>query len=363
MHVFGAGQGESIVLRLPTGGWGVVDCYASSLASPAENPTCRFLTDQHVDRLEFVCLTHPHDDHFRGMSHLLEKFQVRLFWRPSAMLGQKLRWLLKLAHMEAKTSGDQTAADNASELERIFTLVRERRKQRKEPLLPRNATIATQLYPVPLDPNGEFQIWAVAPSGRQCEGYEESLHKCFDANGRLKDSLPYSRHNEISLALLVLFGTTRLILGGDVENAGWTDGMNEFGIQHLSAAAVKVSHHGSTNGYCDGLWKGFAANGKPVAVVTPYRRHRLPRRPGLQHIAESVERIVTPCLAAIPPEEFPIPLSSKAPPKSRKALHDKLKAAADTSFPTGKCSFVFDNMGNCVDEKLETPAGIIARGS
>ena len=62
---------------------------------------------------------------------------------------------------------------------------------------------------------------------------------------------------------------------------------------------------------------------------------------------------------AIPPEEFPIPLSTKVPPKSRKALHEKLKATADRSFPSGKCSFVFDDAGNCVAETIEPPAGIV----
>ena len=51
LHVIGASQGESIVLKLPSGGWGVVDCYASSAADPSKNPTYQFLVDQDAERL------------------------------------------------------------------------------------------------------------------------------------------------------------------------------------------------------------------------------------------------------------------------------------------------------------------------
>ncbi len=75
VHVLGAAKGESIVLQLPNGRWGVVDCYARSL-----NPTLMFLRESGVEKLEFLCLTHPHDDHYRGMSQILEEFPVAYFW-------------------------------------------------------------------------------------------------------------------------------------------------------------------------------------------------------------------------------------------------------------------------------------------
>ena len=76
IHVFGAAKGESIVLRLPSGQWGVVDCYSGSLKDSSKNPVLKFLTDRGVDHLAFLCMTHPHDDHYRGMSHLLERWII-----------------------------------------------------------------------------------------------------------------------------------------------------------------------------------------------------------------------------------------------------------------------------------------------
>lgn len=358
MHVFGATQGESTILRLPGGGWGVVDCYASTLNDPVDNAALHFLSERSVSELEFLCLTHPHDDHFRGMSQLLERFRVRCFWRPSAMSGQRLKWILKLALVGAQRSGHARVIEDAGELERIFAIVKRRREQSHEPLIPKSAAVGTQLYPVPVDPRARFQIWAIAPSGSQTDRYEESLRMCFDDDGRVKDRLPYARHNDISLALLIVFGKTRVILGGDVEESNWRDTTIEFGKAGLSCAGVKVSHHGSTNGYCDGLWKAFAADRKPVTVVTPFLRQKLPRREAIEHIETFSARIVTPYLSAVCPKEPPIPLSPKAPVKSRLALHDTLKTRPAVRSPGGgRCSFTFDDAGACIVSTLQPPAG------
>ncbi|MEK6236389.1 MAG: hypothetical protein N2C14_16910 [Planctomycetales bacterium] len=291
------------------------------------------------------------------MSHLLTSLRVRHFWRPPVMSGAQLKWIVKLSHFGATKSGYAELLENANELERIFTLVSQQRKQRNTPLIPKGATIGTQLHPVPVDPDAEFSIWAIAPSGSRCAHYEESLAKCFDADGRLTEKLPCSLHNHISMALLVKHGKTNLILGGDVEEHGWQESLNEFGP--VSAHAVKVSHHGSKTGYCDGLWQGHASDGKPIGVVTPYRRHHLPRREGLQHISPHVERIAVPCAAAVFSDALPVPLSPHAPVKSRIALQKELNATADAVFEVGRCSFIFDNQGNCVEEHLEGPAGFL----
>jgi hypothetical protein len=357
VHVFGASQGESLILELPDAKWGVIDCFASALSDPAANPTYKFLESRKVKELEFLCLTHPHDDHFRGMSQLLESFSVRYFWRPSAMSGERLKWLLQLSWRDALRSGDSTATDDATELERIFTLVKESRRERKAPLIPKNATVGTQLYPVPVDTSAALQIWCIAPSGTQTDNYEDDLKKCFDTSGHLIASLPHARHNEISLALLVIYGKTRIILGGDVEKNGWISSRGEFGEERLAADFVKISHHGSTTGYCDGLWEIFSKSGKPIAALTPFQRHRLPRKEALTHIRDYVQCVLTPCLFAISTTELPIPLSSKAPAGSRQALARTFNARSSVSVTPGRCSFTFDNLGNCVRQHVDASAG------
>lgn len=359
IHIFGAAKGESIVLRLPSGEWGVVDCYAPSVKDDSTNPTLQFLLDRNVERLAFVCLTHPHDDHYRGMTHLLNRFDVRCFWRPAAMSGQRLKWILKSAKFDAKKSGVETFEEDADELREIFRLVKQRKQASGKPAIPQASTTRTQLFPVPLNPTADLQIWALAPSTRQVERYENALGKCFDSNDRLVAPVAQSCHNVVSMALLVIYGTTRIILGGDVESAGWRDVIEEVGADGLSAHAVKISHHGSTNGYSDELWPSLAKQQKPITFLTSYRSKRLPRKEAIEHIRGFSSRIATSCVPAIHADEFPIPLSTTAPVASRRALHEKLKARTATHFPVGRCSFVFDNAGNRLEKTFDGDAGEI----
>lgn len=359
IHIFGAAKGESIVLQLPSGEWGVVDCYSSSLKDSSTNATLQFLLDRGVDQLAFLCMTHPHDDHYRGMSHLLDRFNVGCFWRPGAMTGQQLKVIVESAKKDARKSGVSAYIDDANELQQIFRLVKEKKQASGNPAIPKASTTGSQLFPTPLDPLADFQIWALAPSTRQTERYENALKKCFDSDGRLSDPLAQSSHNIVSMALLLKYGKTRIILGGDVEAEGWLNVIEEFGADNLSSHAVKISHHGSTNGYVAGLWESLAKTEKPITFLTSYRSKRLPRKEAIQHIQGFSSRIVTPCLPAIHADQLPMPLSTMVPVASRRAIYEKLKATTAISFPVGRCSFAFDNAGNCLEGWLGGEAGDI----
>jgi hypothetical protein len=107
--------------------------------------------------------------------------------------------------------------------------------------------------------------------------------------------------------------------------------------------------------YADGLWKSFARRLKPIAFLTSYSSQRLPRKAALDHIRGFSSRIVTTCLPAVHSDELPTPLSTGSPVASRRALYDKLKITAVRDFPVGRCSFVFDDAGNCVEETSDGP--------
>jgi hypothetical protein len=83
------------------------------------------------------------------------------------------------------------------------------------------------------------------------------------------------------VGLIVVFGKTRVVQGGDVERAAWTDIRPEHNRDYFFVDAVKVPHHGSETGFIPGLWGDLAGRKKPIAIIAPYRRFRLPnRQPG-----------------------------------------------------------------------------------
>lgn len=357
IHVLGGSKGESIVLRLPNGSWGVVDCYAKSVDDRTMNPTLCFLKEHEVSELEFLCLTHPHDDHYRGMSHLLEEYPVKHFWRFQGVSGDQIGRMALYFKVEAERADDTNEKANAHELTKIFQLVKKQRPGRVGNWIQAVAP-GQQLYPVPLDSSASFQIWGIAPCGGHVTKYEQEFARCFDADGTLKGKLPHSDHNLVSVGLLVEFGMTRVVLGGDVDCKGWEAAACAVGEERLAAAAVKVSHHGSQTGYSPKLWQHFSAKGKPIAMLTPFLAQRLPRWESLLHIKQYADPVFTTCLPAIWKTVGRAPLSAKADPRSREAVHRDFGAyAAPDDARFGVCTLVFDDSGACVKKELRPPAG------
>ncbi|MBA3045047.1 MAG: MBL fold metallo-hydrolase [Euryarchaeota archaeon] len=79
VHVLNVGDGDNIIIQFPEVDgqrkFAVVDCYNSK-------KTLDYLNKLGVKELEFVCVTHPHFDHIRGVPNLLEAYKgkIREFW-------------------------------------------------------------------------------------------------------------------------------------------------------------------------------------------------------------------------------------------------------------------------------------------
>jgi beta-lactamase superfamily II metal-dependent hydrolase len=359
IHVLGAGKGESIIMRLPNGSWGVIDCCASSSKDRTKNETLKFLFEQNVKELEFVCLTHSHDDHYRGMSHILETFHVRYFWRFNGLGGPHFQRLVQYFRVDAEELGGADEISGAAEFERIFGLVGEKRKSQDPALRVKRSGPDVPLYPVPSTDSDLFKIIGLAPCGNQVELYETEFARCFNSDGTVRARLAHSHHNLASVALLVVYGETRIILGGDVEEDGWRDVLVEVGAKKLSASLVKASHHGSPTGHCDGLWPHFAAKSKPLAVVTAYASQNLPRKAVLEHITQHAESVMVTCFPSLKEKELPDGLDATVF-RSRLALMSKMgRLTKSQSYPCGRCSFVFDIEGSCVEATTHGAAQVL----
>lgn len=261
----------------------------------------RFLKERGITRLTFLCLTHPHDDHYRGMSYLLEAYRPDRVWLFGSSthkhLYSKVAEVLKAAaeskHVDA---GD---SENADELVRILDRIQAdwadakrsprldvRRLQLEMPLLELNST-----PPV--------RITALGASGGRALEYEGTLAKCFTFDGQcLVDELPRVNHNMISGGLLIEYGQARIVLGGDIDTQAWQETMRTIPSQRLNSSLVKASHHGSATGYCAGLWQQFSPGRAAIAVITPYSKQGLPSAEGLEHISDHARSTLTTSVRA-----------------------------------------------------------------
>jgi beta-lactamase superfamily II metal-dependent hydrolase len=303
VHVFGGKIGESIALKMPGNLWGVVDNYTPVLADPRTNPSLRFLESRGVNRLNFLCLTHPHTDHYRGMSYLLDRFDPDRVWLFGAITHRDLHAkVAEVLRLKADASNfEQDEAQEVDELVRIFDQVRQKTEDRAR--TPRVDVRLLQLDQrlLRLDSDPPLIITAIGAPGALAVLYARSLVACFDSEDNfLAEEVPSVNHNLISGGLLIEYGRARVVLGGDMEARSWQEAMRCFEAEgRLGSNLVKVSHHGSADGYCDGLWANLSPGKSAFAVITPYVNRRLPSPEGLQHIKAHARRTFTTSLSGV----------------------------------------------------------------
>lgn len=317
VHVFGASsKGEGIIVKLPDGRFGVVDCcFRGDITDHDSNPLVCFLRQRNVQKLAFVCLTHPHDDHFFGLSHIVDLFNPEEFWLPDAMRCDSLKKIVLASYVDAKRYADDKASDQAKELQKIFELATKKSRKRGGGLEFRFAGTQTHLFPSPLPTSPVFEAIAFSPCGSEKIQYENSLKLHFD-NGVLKTDTPNLRHNKISLGLIFRSKKFSVVLGADVEQKNWESAMKQFSPEWWeNVVMVKVSHHGSPTGYNSPFWDSSKNERRRIAIVTGYKSSGLPRQHVLRQIADRTKELYCTHSEALVPKESDVvqnPISAEA---------------------------------------------------
>jgi hypothetical protein len=238
LYVFGPGYGESIAIRLPPDSWLVVDSLRCQTIGEDWNPALELLT-HHGARASAVALTHPHNDHARGLIQILDR---RL---PGAPVGRTDELALP----------DATWRQDSDAREVLDT-----------------ASVAALL-------NRIDEIWGAEPASewRLLEGETRQVG---EASIEVLHPLPGERApagdlNRISSPMLVSWHECRLLLGADLPVVGWRAIAKRLsGPERLaSSQALKVAHHGSKGA------QHASATGNPppndrACVVTPFNRGR-----------------------------------------------------------------------------------------
>jgi hypothetical protein len=352
--VCGGNIGESIILRLPDGSYGVIDCYATTPGEPQTNRAIQWLKSRGINELAFVCLTHPHHDHYRGMLDFFVEFQaIREFWCPEALLPDQIKQIVRYSRAAQKANKALAAMNHAEELQSIFKKIAAKKRAGETVL--RKCKVNTRMIPKNHQVDPLYQIWALSPSDTEIGKYNDTVGDCFD-NGQIKEKLPGRQHNMISIAMLVTFGTTRIILGGDVEAENWAECSKHMGEETLKANFVKISHHASTTGYYPGQWMAHAAAGPPDAVFTTFGSRGLPEKEAIAEIRSSANAIYTPSL--------PDAVNVVADKWDATGLHPltvallgKAMQPCKLDWPISAAEFEFDNAGNLIRQTFEPNGG------
>ena len=255
--LLGAGAyGESLICHTGNQEWIIID----SCVNPNENNRplpLEYLRSIGVPfaNIKLVVCTHWHDDHIKGLSRILEE-------APNA------EFCISRAHDKDKflafVGMDSGKAINYSTREFTNCL---------KILMKRKAIFTDALENLSILRNAFSTIICLSPSNYTTQRHDKiiaSMLPYLAVNKRV----PYFTPNATSIVIYAKFGYHRAILGGDLElsknpEEGWLKVISNTISIDEKANLIKISHHGSENGYCEDIWK-YLLTHEPVAKLTPW---------------------------------------------------------------------------------------------
>lgn len=251
---------DTVVIETPRGSWGVVDCN-DPRGRPHAVSTLSFLLDNRVERLEFVCLTHLHYDHYVGMGDLLERYRGKIseFWDSGD---------IDLVLQSKMAFSDSTWKKENKELTRIYSYVHQFTKKGSMEYKRMGENVL-------LFKEDGLSIRSLAPIP------EITLRN---------SKRHFLNFNAYCALLRVEFVKASLLLAGETEEDTWRALIEKRAP--LSANIVKVAHHGARRNNPKVALNKIFQQENAIAVITPLKKYNYPENQVIAEIKSQKAKIV-----------------------------------------------------------------------
>jgi beta-lactamase superfamily II metal-dependent hydrolase len=275
LRFFYCGRGDTILLEARNGGCGIIDCNLTA-SSRADRRIRKHLEERGIGILEFVCLTHPDQDHYFGMKELLaecfcahdRKGVVPLFkqfWDS----GADFRALQAIADRRPGEK-NRVAAKRFRDLNAFLA-----------PLIALDAVkrVALGELTIPAERFGDFSIVALGPRRNRVDHFMAQKYREVLQSSEEQLQGPCEESNNLSAVLVMMHREQPLniLLGGDATVDVWKEALQawerlrrlpgfESRTRHFSG--VKVSHHGARGSLHPELYQDYCHAEDTVAVLS-----------------------------------------------------------------------------------------------
>jgi beta-lactamase superfamily II metal-dependent hydrolase len=265
------GYGESILINLSNGKWIVVDSCTDI------NGNClplKYLRDNNVDiekNVTLIICTHWHDDHIRGLSNLLKYCTNANF---AFAIATDVVKFLQLIEFDYEKVEYNASASSTKEFHNCFKILYGRDKK------PIYVSTDRLLYSeFVTTTNTQINLFSLSPSDATLHNFNFEISQLIDQYCITNRKIIYRGPNSKSVALLIEFGDSKIILGADLEvdyqnkDEGWLNVLdNSQSIKNKKAIIFKIPHHGSENGFDQRIWNELLMP-NPVAKTTCYNKN------------------------------------------------------------------------------------------
>lgn len=237
LFVFDVGHGDHLLLRVEDGAerlHAVIDCHWTDRRR--DPPALDRLRAWEVDRLDLLVLTHPHVDHFFGLSRIARYFSTE---------GRRLERFMDPG-IDLRLLADRRYPPRHPAHEELYALhdLTRGRRQRGE-ALPRCLSLRSPCSPTRV--SGSVTLESIAPDRATWE----------DEHRALLEAPTRFRPNRLSAVLVWRVLERLVLLGTDLEEDGWTSALRDCAARglDLDADVVKVGHHGAANAAPARFWE------------------------------------------------------------------------------------------------------------
>jgi hypothetical protein len=278
LHIFGPGRGESILLELSNEN-GKKDIYiidtssAKPTDSPQKNPIIAFQAENKFpwEHVIGICLSHPHEDHFTGLSAVARKTTNSVWMR---QIASPLDSIVKHYNTIARVKGFKKSRQRSKQwIAESIRDIAEWGKSAND-----FYCIANRVFKWN---NSNFTITFIAPEDNIATDYERKLQGNIDSQLiNEPDSSPRNLHNIASTGIVIDYKSKiRILLLGDMVMESWKPLLKTGNhIQKLllekKANIIKLPHHCSSGAIFINLLEMMCDVNSTIAVFTPYSYKR-----------------------------------------------------------------------------------------
>jgi beta-lactamase superfamily II metal-dependent hydrolase len=267
IHVLNVGHGHSAIVEFDNGTethFGVID---SNLPSGTTEPRALTkLRELGATRLSFVCLTHPHKDHFKGLYKIIQAFDGAIDYFYSCPFGSLIQHPNRLKKFAEKLKAIYKSSEGepVKEALELLSIVKWAEERTEDGSLGWIECAGDHFTLAPTGFAG-ISIATILPPNKSKGQYIQQIER---QDGFILGTF---RENDISLALELSYGGTVVVLGGDGTVANWRDRRRweRNSDTPINASVVNTPHHGSRRDCPDDvLSQLFSAQGERAGITS-----------------------------------------------------------------------------------------------
>jgi beta-lactamase superfamily II metal-dependent hydrolase len=267
LHILNVGQGNSAIVEFDSGtekSFGVID---SNLPAGATEPKALTkLRELGAQRLSFVCLTHPHKDHFKGLYSIIQAFEGSIDYFYSCPFGELFQNPKRLKQFATKLQAIYKMAEGEPRKEalELLQIIKWATDASRAGSLDWRECAGEHFQLAPTGFSG-VAIATILPPTKAKGPYIQQIER---QDGFILGTF---NENEISLALEIIYGGAVVVLGGDGTVANWSDRRRWEKNRNasLNASIVNLPHHGSRYDCPDEvLLQLFASHGDRAGITS-----------------------------------------------------------------------------------------------